>query len=56
MISSLYILERQAHAETVYRQAAEHQQLGLSVRRRLGVPHTRVLLRLGPLVIAWTMR
>jgi hypothetical protein len=56
MISSLYILERQAHAETVYREAAEHQQLALSARRRLGVPHTRILLRLGPLMIAWTAR
>ena len=56
MISSLNILERQAHAETVYREAAEHQQLALSARRHLGAPHTRVLLRLGPLVIAWTTR
>ncbi|HEX6606353.1 MAG TPA: hypothetical protein VF276_05485 [Chloroflexia bacterium] len=56
MISSLYILERQTHAETVYREAAAHQQLAHSARRHLGAPHTRVLLRLGPLMIAWTTR
>ena len=56
MISSLYILERQAHAGRVYREAAEHQQLTLAARRHLGAPHTRVLLRLGSLVIAWTTR
>ncbi len=56
MISSLYILERQAYAETVYRDAAAHQQLARSARRHLGAPHTRVLLRLGPLMIAWTTR
>jgi hypothetical protein len=56
MISSLYILEREAHAEMVYREAAAHQRLALSARRHPGAPHTRVLLRLGPLVIAWTTR
>jgi hypothetical protein len=56
MISNLYILERQTYAERVYREAAEHQQLALSARRPLGAPHTHVLLRLGPLVIAWTAR